>query len=64
LEKRIESFKEYLELAEKHDFIDIGRIKYLGSNFLRGFEGAAGARQEFAKLKSLEEIREFIGNIK
>ena len=60
-------FLEYLKLSKKHNLIDIHRIKYLGSNFLRGFKGASKSRAELMSLKSYEEIynstKELIKNL-
>jgi nifR3 family TIM-barrel protein len=53
------AFKEYLELAERHSIIDISRIKYLGSNFIRDVKGAAKMRQDLMQKKSFNEIKEF-----
>ncbi len=62
--ERIIAFSDYLRLAEKHKIVDIGRMKYLGSNFLKGFDGAAKAREGIMKLKSFEEIANFIETLK
>ncbi len=61
--EKIISFKQYLSLVKKHKIIDMGRIKYLGGSFIKGFEGAAKYRDEFMKLKSLNEIENFVKNI-
>jgi len=63
LNKNIKSFKEYLSLCKKNEFEDIGRIKYIGSNFIRRFDGAAKLRAQFMGLKNLNEIREFSQNL-
>ncbi|MEK6818526.1 MAG: tRNA-dihydrouridine synthase family protein [Nanoarchaeota archaeon] len=59
LKKNLECFKEYFKLAEKYDVFDLGRAKYIGVNFIKGFKGAGEKRAEFMKLKSLEEMKEF-----
>lgn len=63
VKKNLKLFADYLELAEKHDVIDIGRIKLIGSHFLRGFEGAAKKRAEFMQIKSFDEARKFVCNL-
>ncbi len=62
--ENLEMFKTYLELVEKYDIVDMGRIKYLGGKFIRGFDGAASIRNELVKFKSFEEIREFVDKLK
>lgn len=59
LEKNINSFEEYIELCKKYEFKDISRIKYVGSNFIRKFDGAAKLREQLHKIKNFEEIKEF-----
>ena len=58
--ERVSSFQDYITLAEKYKVFDMGRVKLLGGNFLRGFDGASQARNDFMKLKNIEEIRNFI----
>lgn len=58
--KNLEQFLVYLELAKKYEVIELPRIKFLGSNFLRGFEGAAAARAQFMQIKSTEEAQSFV----
>ena len=64
LKKNLEYFKEYFRLAEKYDVFDLGRAKYIGVNFIKGFKGAGEKRAEFMKLKSLEEMKEFARELK
>ena len=61
--ERLQSFLQYLALAEKHDIVELPRIKSLGGYFLAGFPGASQARQQFMQLKTLEEMRAFIKSI-
>ena len=58
-------FLEYLRLEKKYygNEIDIGRVKYLGSRFLRGFSGAGGKRDELMSLKTIGEIEGFARKI-
>jgi tRNA-dihydrouridine synthase B len=60
LKKNIKSFFEYIKLCKKYGFEEVGRIKYIGSNFIREFEGAARLRSDLMKLKSFSEIEGFI----
>lgn len=62
--KNIKYFSEYLKLAKKYDIIDMGRIKYIGSSFLRSTPGAAEMRNNFMQVKTYEEVCEFVKKIK
>ncbi len=62
--QNIQQFEKYLKLCEKHNIIDISRIKYLGSSFIKGFEGASQYRKQLTSLKSYDEIASFIKNTK
>jgi nifR3 family TIM-barrel protein len=59
----IKLFREYLDLAKKHNCINVQRIKYIGTNFLKGTEGASSLRNDLMQLKSFEEIRNFAKNL-
>lgn len=59
VKKNIKAFKEYMKLCEKHDFKDLGRIKYVGGNFIRNFEGAAKLRSEFMQQKTFDDLKDF-----
>ncbi|MGV8142037.1 MAG: tRNA dihydrouridine synthase [Candidatus Pacearchaeota archaeon] len=61
--ERVSSFSNYLKLAEKFDVFDISRVKYLGANFLKGFDGATQARSGLMALKDLESIKRFVKEI-
>ena len=63
-EERISAFKDYLKLAQKYDVVDMGKIKYLGGSFLKGFDGASSARNELMKLKTADEIEGFVGRLR
>ena len=56
LRKNLNAFIDYLAICKKYDFKDIGRIKNVGSNFLKKFEGAAKARSEIMKARTFDEI--------
>jgi len=62
--ERISAFKEYLNLAKKHDVIDMGRIKYLGSAFMKGFPGAGKIRAELMQKRDDGRINEFLSSLK
>lgn len=66
IEKRekIFAFKEYLKLANRYEVLDTGRIKYLGSSFLKGFVGASRMRREFSQKKNIDDILDFIESFK
>lgn len=61
--ERIALLKEYCRLVKKHDLIDMGRVKYIGSSFIMGFRGAASVRDAFMKLKTFDELNEFVSSI-
>ncbi len=62
--ERASSFSEYLKLASKYEVVDLSRIKFLGSGFLKGFDGASNARAEMMKLKSFDDIDMFIKGLR
>ena len=51
--ERVKGFLDYITLAKKYDVLDLGRVKFLGGYFLRGFDGAAKARGELMGLKEV-----------
>jgi len=61
---RINSFEKYVSLSKKYDVFEMSRLKYLGSNFLKGFEGASNARVELMKLKSFDDASRFLEILK
>jgi nifR3 family TIM-barrel protein len=61
--ERINSFQEYLKLCKKYKLTEISRIKHLGCNFFKDFEGASKKRGELMNLKSFEDIEEFGKNV-
>jgi len=61
--ENINSFKEYIKLAKKYNLIDIPRIKYLGSNFIKNIQGASKLRNQLMQLKTFNEIESFINSI-
>ena len=56
-------FLEYIQLCRKQELIDLHRIKYNGTCFLRGFDGAAKIRAKFMSLKTIDEIEDFVKEI-
>ena len=56
-------FQKYLKLVRKYEVIDLKRIKYIGGKFIREISGSAELRAKFVRLKSLEEIEEFVDAI-
>ncbi|MFH1290368.1 MAG: tRNA-dihydrouridine synthase, partial [Nanoarchaeota archaeon] len=62
VEKNLELFKEYLKLEKRHygENVDLGKVRYVGGKFLKGFKGAARKREEFMKLKNLGKIEGFV----
>jgi tRNA-dihydrouridine synthase B len=56
-------FLKYLTLTKKHEVIEIPRIKYIGSRFLKGFQGSAKIRQELISLKTHEEISNLVKTV-
>ena len=62
--ERIDYFKKYLYLSKKYEIIDVPRIKYLGCNFIKNTDGASKLRNKLMQLKTFEEIRDFVDNLK
>lgn len=62
--KNTRMFLEYLKLENRMGDPDIGKIKRVGSKFLRGFAGAAKARDEMMKKKSYEEVLSIAKEVK
>lgn len=58
--ERVNAFSEYLRLVENFDVFDISRVKYLGANFLKGFDGASKMRDDLMKLRSFKEMSLFL----
>ena len=57
-------FNEYLKLVKKYKIIDLQRIKFIGSNFLRNTPGSKRMRMKLMSLKDFKEIEQFIRSIK
>src|SRR3989344_2763541 len=60
---RISCFLEYVKLAEKYNVFEMSRAKFIGSNFLKGFEGASKLRSELMAIKSKENIFDFLNSL-
>jgi tRNA-dihydrouridine synthase len=54
--KNMRAFLGYLELEKKGGDEKMGRIKRVGSKFLRGFSGAAKAREQLMKKKTYDDL--------
>lgn len=63
--RNLEIFKEYLKLESKYygSDVDLGRVKYVGGKFLRGFDGAAKFREELMRCKDIEKIEKIVANL-
>ena len=62
--QNIQYLKLYLSLIKKHKMlIDLNRIKYISSNFIKDVYGASKIRQKIMNLKSLIEIKDFINTV-
>lgn len=59
VKKNLVAFNNYIKLCKKYKFSDLHKIKYIGTNFIRKFDGAAKLRAEFMKLRNLNEIKRF-----
>lgn len=57
-----ELYRDYLKLEKKHygDDVDIGKVKYLGGKFLKGFKGASKKRGELMGCKTMGEVESFV----
>ena len=53
-------FERYMDLAQKHEVLDMGRVKFLGGHFIAGFNGAAAKRAKFMQVKTIENAQEFV----
>lgn len=56
----LKEFLKYIKLAKKYDLVELPRMKYLGGNFLKGFNGAAAARMKFVRLNDVGEMEGFV----
>ncbi len=60
---RLSGFSEYVQLAQKHDVFEMSRIKYIGSNFFKGFDGASVARVNLMKCKSVSDVNALLKSL-
>lgn len=60
---RLSGFSEYVKLAVKHDVFEMSRMKYIGSNFLKGFDGASQARERLMKVKKADDVKELLKSL-
>jgi len=58
--KGIKAYKEYIALSKKYKTVRLQRIKYLGSNFIKGVEGASSIRSELMQLRDIKSIEAFV----
>lgn len=58
--KNLKLYLEYLKISKKYDLLRIAKVKYIGGKFLRGFENAPETRNEFMKLRSFDEVENFV----
>lgn len=61
--KNLKAFQEYITLSKKHKLLNIQRVKYLGTNFLRNIEGAAKMRDNLMKCRDIKSIEKYLGGI-
>jgi len=61
--ERVNGFSEYVKLSERFGVFDMSRIKYIGSNFLKGFDGAFKARSTLMAVKTKDEMNEFVDSL-
>jgi tRNA-dihydrouridine synthase B len=59
--ENLKLFLEYLKLEGKYygKDVDLGKVKYVGGKFLRGFSGASEARNKFMGMKNFNEMVKF-----
>lgn len=62
-QQSLRQFQLYLKLTRKYGLVDLARIKYLGSNFIKGFSGASAKRQQLMALKNVDEVDGFVKTI-
>jgi tRNA-dihydrouridine synthase B len=60
---RINGFTDYVDLAQKYGVFEMSRIKYIGSKFLKGFEGSSNARVELMKCKSVNDVNTLLKSL-
>ncbi|MEK6925477.1 MAG: tRNA-dihydrouridine synthase family protein, partial [Nanoarchaeota archaeon] len=61
--ERIKGFMDYIKIAEKYDVFEMSRVKYVGSNFLKGFEGASSSREKLMKFKTLTDVNALLKSL-
>lgn len=57
---RISGFLDYVEFAKKYDVLEMSRVKYVGSKFLKGFDGASSAREKLMRVKDVKDVKEML----
>lgn len=61
--QRIKALIRYLKLCKKTKLIEINKIQYVGTNFLKQYPNATKHRNIFSRLKSFNEMITFINKI-
>ena len=59
-QEKINMFKEYLVLAEKHNIEPFAQIKMQSLYFLKGFEDSAKLRNSIQRIKTLKELKKLL----
>lgn len=59
----LKQFEIYIKLSEKYKTGNISKMKFIGTNFLKGVEGASKMRNELMHLKDTKEIKKFVESI-
>lgn len=59
-DEKIRGFLDYVKLAEKHNVLEMSRVKYIGGKFLRGFDGASSAREKLMRVKNVNDVKEML----
>jgi len=58
--RRIEIFEEYTKLCKKYGYENLGKIKTVAENLMKGFEGGARIRKKISGANSIIEIKKIL----
>ena len=61
--ENLKLFQEYMKLAKKHGVLEIKRVKYVGTEFLKGFNGASKSRVELMEMKTHREVSDLVKRV-